>query len=79
MEDTFAAIKGVAQPHENILFHNQMEKYWFIMVSRLNASATAVKGTRVGWIKFREHGKVLYGRKLSRRLKKKWQYCEEET
>ena len=67
--------EGIVEPGEEISFFHQVDfvKSFCYLGDRLNASggseAAVIVSTRIGWIKFRECGELLYGRKFS--LKKK--------
>ena len=66
--------EGIVEPGKEISFFDQIEfvKSFCYLGDRLNASGgseTAVTArTRIGWIKFRESGEILYGRKSSLKL-----------
>ena len=68
-------IEGIVEPGEEMPFFNQVEfmKSFCYLVDRLNASggseAPVNARTRIGWIKFGEHGKLLYGRKFLLNMK----------
>ena len=66
--------EGIVEPSKEILFFDQFEfvKSFCWLGVRLNASGgseAAVRArTRIGWVKFRECGKLLYGRKFSLKM-----------
>ena len=74
--------KGIVEPGEELSFFDQVDfvKSFCYLGDRLNASggseAAITARTRIGWIKFRECGKLLYGRKFSLKMKGKiYQSC----
>ena len=74
--------EGIVEAGEELSFFDQVDfvKSFCYLGGRLNASGgseEAVKArTRIGWIKFKECGELLYGRKLSLKMKGKiYQSC----
>ena len=70
------------EPGKEISFFDQVEfvKSFCYLGDRLNASggseAAVTARTRIGWIKFRESGEILYGRKSSLKIKRRiYQSC----
>ena len=67
--------EGIVEPGEEISFFDQVDFVKSIcnLEDRLNASGgseAAVTGKRrIGWIKFRKCGELLYGRKFSLKMK----------
>ena len=67
--------EGIVEPGEKISFFDQVDfvKSFCYLGDRLNASggseATVTVRTRIGWIKFKECGELLYGRKFSLKIK----------
>ena len=67
--------KGIVEPGEEISFFDQVDfvKSFCYLGDRLNASggseAAVTTRTRIGWIKFRECGELLYGRKFLLKIK----------
>ena len=64
------------EPGEEISFFDQVDfvKSFCHVGDKLNAnggSEVAVTTTRIGWIEFRECGELLYGRKLSLKMKER--------
>ena len=64
-------------PGEELSFFHQVDfvTSFCYLGDRLNASggreAAVIARTRIGWIKFRECGELLYGRKFSLKMKGK--------
>ena len=74
--------KGIVVPGEEISFFVQVDfvKSFCYLMDRLNASggseAAETARTRIGWIKFRECGELLYGRKFSLKIRERiYQSC----
>ena len=69
------AKEGIVKPGEEISFFDQVDfvKSCCYLGDRLNASggseAAVTARTRIGWMKFRECGKFLYGRKFLLKMK----------
>ena len=69
--------EGIVEPGEELSFFDQVDfvKSFGYLGDRLNTSGgseTAVTArTRIGWIKFRECGELLYGRKFLLKMKKR--------
>ena len=67
--------EGIVEPCEEISFFDQVDfvKSFCYLGDRLNANggseAAVTARTRIGWIKFREYGELLYGRKISLKMK----------
>ena len=67
--------EGIVEPGEEIAFFDQVDFVMSFCYSghRLNAigksEATVTARMNIGWIKFREHGKLLYERKFSLKMK----------
>ena len=67
--------EGIVEPGEELSFFDQVDfvKSFCYLGDRLNASgrseAAVTARTRIGWIKFRECGELLYGRKFSLKMK----------
>ena len=67
----------IVEPSEKISIFNQVDfvKNLCYLGDRLNASggseAAVTARTRIGWIKFRKCGELLYGRKFSLKMKRK--------
>ena len=67
--------EGIVEPGEEISFFDQIDfvKKFYHLGNRLNASggseAAVTARTRIGWIKFRECGELLHGRKFSLKMK----------
>ena len=67
--------EGIVKPGEEISFFDQVHfvKSFCYLRDRLNASggseAAITARTRIGWIKFREYGKLVYGRKVPLEIK----------
>ena len=75
-------IEGIVEPGEKLSFFEQVDfvKSFCYLGDRLNASggseAVVTARTRIGWIKFRECGELLCGRKFSLKIKGKvYQSC----
>ena len=75
-------VKTIKEPDKDESFFDQTEfvKGFCYLGNRLNASrgseAAVTVRTRIGWIKFRECGELLYGRKFSLKMKGKiYQSC----
>ena len=68
-------MEEMVEPGEEISFFDQVDfvKSFCYLGDRLNASGKsevmATARTRIGWIKFRECGELLYGRKFSLKMK----------
>ena len=73
--------EGIVGLGEEILFFAEVEfvKSFCYLGDRLNASgrseAAVTARTRIGWIKFRECGELLCGKKFSLKMKKIYQSC----
>ena len=73
-------MEKIVEPGEELSVLDQVDfvKSFCFLWDRLNASggteATVTARTRIGWIKFRERGELLYGRKFS--LKTKERICQ---
>ena len=74
--------EGIVEPGKEISFFDQVDfvKSFCYLGDRLNASdgseAAVTARTRIGWIKFRECGELLYVRKLSLKMKRRiFQSC----
>ena len=67
--------EGIVEPGEKLSIFDQVDfvKSFCYLGNRLNASggseAAVTARTRIGWIKFRECGELLYGRKFSLKMK----------
>ena len=74
--------EGIVEPGEELSFFDQVDfvKSFSYLGDRLNASggseAAVTARTKIGWIKFRECGELLYGRKFSLKMKRRiYQSC----
>ena len=67
--------EGIVEPSEEVSFFDQADfvKSFCYLGDRLNVSggskAAVTTRTRIGWIKFRECGELLYGKKFSLKIK----------
>ena len=67
--------EGIVESSEEISFFDQVDfvKSFYYLEKRLNAGgkseAAVTAKTRIGWTKFRECEELLYGRKLSLKMK----------
>ena len=67
--------EGIVEPGEELSFFDQVDfvKSFGYLGDRLNASggseAAVTARTRIRWIKFRERGELLYGRKFLLKMK----------
>ena len=67
--------EGIVEPSEELSFFHQVDfvKSFCYLGGRLNASggseAAVTARTRIGWIKLRQCGELLYGRKFSLKMK----------
>ena len=67
--------EGIVEPGEELSFFDQVDfvKRFGYLRDRLNASggseAAVTARTRIGWIKFRDCGELLYGRKFLVKMK----------
>ena len=74
--------EGIVEPGEELAFFDQVDfvKSFCYLGDRLNASggseAAVTARTRIGWIKFRECGELLYGRKFSLKMKDLSELCK---
>ena len=75
-------MEGIVEPDEEISFFDQVDyvKSFGYLRDRLNASggseAAVTARTRIGWIKFRKCGGLLYGRRFTLKMKGKiYQSC----
>ena len=72
---------GIVEPGEELSFFDQVDFVKsFCLGDKLNASsgseAAVTARMRIGWIKFRECGELLYGRKFSLKVKRRiYQSC----
>ena len=68
-------MEGIEEPGEEISFFDMVDfvKSFCYLGDRLNASvgseAAVTARTRIGWIKFRDCGDLLYGRKFLLKMK----------
>ena len=66
--------KGIVEPGEELSFFDRVDfvKNFCYLGNRLNArggsEAAVTARTRIGWIKFRESGELLYGRRFSSKM-----------
>ena len=71
--------EGIVEPGEELSFFDQVDfvKSFCYLGDRLNASvgseAAVTARKRIEWIKFREYGELLYGRKFSLKMKRIYQ------
>ena len=65
--------EGIVEPGEEIFFHQiDFMNSFFNLGDRLNASGgSEAARTGIGWIKFRECRELLYGRKISLKIKER--------
>ena len=75
-------VKTIKEPDKEISFFDQaeFENSFCYLRNRLHVSggseAAVTARTRIGWIKFREDGELLYRKKLSSRMKERiYQSC----
>ena len=67
--------EGIVEPGEELSFFDLIDfvKSFCYLGDRLNTSggseAAVTARTRIGWIKFRKYGELLYGRKFSLKMK----------
>ena len=78
--------EGIVEPGEELSFFDQVDfvKIFCYLGDRLNASggseAAVTARTRIEWIRFRECGKLLSGRKFSLKIKERiYQSCVRLT
>ena len=78
--------EGIVEPGEKISFFDQIDfmKSFCYLVDRLNPSggseAAVTARTRIGWIKLREYGELLYRRKFSLKMRSKiYRSCVDQS